>query len=155
MPNFIDLSGQKFGKLTVVRQVTNSKCGKIRWLCRCRCGKFSIVISNHLRNGNSTTCGCGWITGRNAANARKFVDLTGRIFGRLTVTAKAFTRSKQWHWTCRCECGAEMVINGKSLKRGLTKSCGCLQKEIASRTSKIVAAGRPRVGGRFVKITEQ
>lgn len=49
---------QTFGKLTVIKQVKNSKSGKIRWLCRCACGNFSTVFSSNLKNGNTKSCGC-------------------------------------------------------------------------------------------------
>lgn len=67
-------------------------------------------------------------------------DLTGMTFGRLTVLQRADDyvepKSKKRHpqWLCRCECKNEKVILGSSLKRGLTKSCGCISKEVASKT---------------------
>lgn len=152
MGALMDLTGQVFGLLTVEQRVTNSNSGQARWRCKCKCGKVSIATGTNLKSGNSQSCGCGWIRGWRAANARKFVDLTNKQFGRLTVIAKAFVRQKEWYWNCRCECGAEMIVNGKSLKRGLTKSCGCLQKEILSRLASARAANRPRIGGRFIKI---
>lgn len=39
-------------------------------------------------------------------------------------------------WYCKCKCGKELVVLGKSLKNGNTKSCGCLQKELASANAK-------------------
>lgn len=56
----------------------------------------------------------------------KFIDLTGKVFGRLTVISQNPVRkNKQICWNCICECGAEKVIHGHSLKNGLSKSCGC------------------------------
>jgi hypothetical protein len=151
MPNFIDLTGQRFGQLTVQKRVTNSKSGAARWLCKCQCGTFTLVSTTNLRSGNSKSCGCGWIKGWQAANARKFIDLTGRQFGRLKVIEKAFVRKKETYWKCLCACRNEMIINGKSLKRGLTKSCGCLQREITGAVRKIAVQSAPRLKGRFVK----
>ena len=63
-------------------------------------------------------------------------DLQGQIFGRLTVIEYAGRASggtnAKWH--CRCECDNEVVVCGQSLRRGLTTSCGCLQRERASET---------------------
>lgn len=64
----------------------------------------------------------------------KLIDMTNQKFGRLTVmevaprpdTAKT-THHK--HWLCRCTCGREKVVDGSSLRKGLTKSCGCLARE--------------------------
>lgn len=65
---------------------------------------------------------------------RPIQDLTGKTFGRLTVTSFAGMRGWQSLWKCRCECGTEKVILGRSLNYGATNSCGCLHKETISRT---------------------
>ena len=53
----IDLSGQKFGLLTVLYRVSNYK-GRAKWLCKCECGKSVEVFGYNLTRGNSTSCGC-------------------------------------------------------------------------------------------------
>lgn len=58
MGNFIDLTGQKFGRLTVIKRVENSKTKGALWLCKCDCGNETIVQSGNLKNGNSKSCGC-------------------------------------------------------------------------------------------------
>lgn len=62
-------------------------------------------------------------------------DLTGKTFGRLTVLSfshrEKVDEGTVIFYLCRCECGNEKIIRGASLFRGLTKSCGCLQKEHA------------------------
>ena len=63
-------------------------------------------------------------------------DLTGQRFGRLTVLKHVYTLNKRVYWLCKCDCGNEKIINGNSLKRGLTKSCGCLNRELLSLRSK-------------------
>lgn len=54
---FIDLTEQKFGRLTVIERA-ESKGGHIAWLCKCDCGKESIVLGCHLKSGRSKSCGC-------------------------------------------------------------------------------------------------
>lgn len=49
---FVDLTGEKFGKLTVVGR------GKSMWLCQCDCGRQCEVRSDSLKNGNTKSCGC-------------------------------------------------------------------------------------------------
>lgn len=56
-------------------------------------------------------------------------DLTGQKFGRLVVIRKALTKNKRAYWYCICDCGKEPIVMGKSLRRGDTKSCGCLKME--------------------------
>lgn len=54
----IDLTGEKYGRLTVVKRVESSKSGKARWECKCSCGNTTIAISTDLRTGNTQGCGC-------------------------------------------------------------------------------------------------
>lgn len=55
----IDLTGQKFGRLTVLSDSGKRVSGHVVWLCKCRCGRKRVkVISNNLRNGYSRSCGC-------------------------------------------------------------------------------------------------
>lgn len=66
----------------------------------------------------------------------KAKDLRGQVFGKLTVLYrynKTDCRGNSF-WKCRCECGNFTVVPGYCLQNGNTRSCGCLQKEIASKT---------------------
>lgn len=63
---------------------------------------------------------------------RHVIDLIGQRFGKLVVIGRADPPvdnqgSARWH--CRCDCGHDTDVVGQSLRRGLTASCGCLQKE--------------------------
>lgn len=62
MGRFIDLTGKKFGKLTVIKRVEDhilpSGGHIIMWLCECDCGNICIVDGAHLRSGNTKSCGC-------------------------------------------------------------------------------------------------
>ncbi len=55
-------------------------------------------------------------------------DLTGNVYGRLTVTGMARV-NRVTYCDCNCECGKSKRINASSLKRGLTRSCGCFNSE--------------------------
>lgn len=61
----------------------------------------------------------------------KINDLTGQVFGRLTVIEKCSTRGNT-QYLCQCECGTERVVRLCSLISGCTKSCGCLAREMVS-----------------------
>jgi hypothetical protein len=59
-------------------------------------------------------------------------DLTGSVFGRLTVIGRSTPIGiKPIKWECECTCGERKTIMGTHLKSGHTKSCGCLSLEIA------------------------
>jgi CENP-B N-terminal DNA-binding domain len=60
---------------------------------------------------------------------------TGQRFGRLLVLRASPKRGHNgiMRWICLCDCGCDTVVDGSSLRRGLSKSCGCLQREAAKR----------------------
>ena len=58
MTKFRDLTGQKFGRLTVIERAENSNFGLVRWKCLCECGNTTIVQSGNLIQGNTKSCGC-------------------------------------------------------------------------------------------------
>jgi len=55
---FVDLTGLKFNKLTVIKYVGKDKWGNAKWLCRCDCDKTKIVLGLSLKTGNTKSCGC-------------------------------------------------------------------------------------------------
>lgn len=57
MAQLIDITGQKFGRYTVLGQA-ESKHGKTYWLCRCECGNERTVQGTHLKMGRAQSCGC-------------------------------------------------------------------------------------------------
>jgi|SRR5690606_13156339 len=66
----------------------------------------------------------------------KYKDLTGEVFGRLTVdriVRGEYPNGRTWiKWACHCECGEKSEVVSQNLLSGHTKSCGCLNKEIVS-----------------------
>jgi hypothetical protein len=68
--------------------------------------------------------------------ARNFRDLTGQVFGRLTIRALAWMKpipgGARAHWRCECFCGQNTVVCSNNLTNGHTTSCGCLQREVST-----------------------
>lgn len=66
------------------------------------------------------------------AHSTRFLDLTGRKFGRLTVLHRLPNRGPQVVWLCRCDCGTEKAIIRLSLTKtkNPTLSCGCYNREV-------------------------
>lgn len=58
MRKLIDLTGRRFGRLTVLRRSPKRQPHKTFWLCLCDCGSTSEPTSKHLRLGDTTSCGC-------------------------------------------------------------------------------------------------
>ena len=144
MGNYIDLTGQKFGKLTVIEKSDKKTVsGRAHWLCLCECGNKVIVNSNHLRSGSIKSCGCLH------KHPNNFIDLTGQKFGKLTVIERDMQyRDKGVYWKCICECGNEKTILGKTLRSGATKSCGCLRRIVPSKVNT-----KNLIGQKFGKLT--
>ena len=65
----------------------------------------------------------------------KRIDLVGKKFGRLTVISFAHGGNNA-HWNCLCDCGKEKIVHSGCLKVGSTKSCGCLNSELAKKSVK-------------------
>ncbi len=64
----------------------------------------------------------------------KQIDLTGQQFGRLKVISYAGIDNRgKALWKCECKCGNFIVVAASNLKRGITKSCGCLRLELSSK----------------------
>ena len=66
---FIDLTGQKFGRLTVLYRYGyskgKSKTKRITWMCECDCGNKKVIIGEDLKSGSTKSCGCLKAEGNN------------------------------------------------------------------------------------------
>lgn len=65
----------------------------------------------------------------------KRIDLTDQRFGRLVVLAYHGNNPANSNamWLCQCDCGNKTVVDGVRLRSGITKSCGCLRKDLSSK----------------------
>lgn len=125
--NFKDLTGQRFGKLTVIERGPNSTTNQTRWICLCDCGKTTNPIhGSALKNGLTLSCGCKHVD----AGRERTIDMTGQKFGRLTVAAAAASSDTgRAMWSCLCDCGRTVIVKGKELRNGNNVSCGCWKRE--------------------------
>lgn len=58
MNSQLNETGNRYGRLIVLKRAENDRHGNNRWLCRCDCGTLRIVVGYNLRNGNTRSCGC-------------------------------------------------------------------------------------------------
>lgn len=122
----LDIEGQRFGRLVAIRPTEERKNKYVIWECQCDCGNIAYVRSNSLLRGQTKSCGCL----RDAKDESLSTALVGQRFGRLVVLRDSGRRQNfQILWECQCDCGETKIINGYSLIRGATKSCGCLRRE--------------------------
>jgi hypothetical protein len=127
---FIDLTGQRFGRLIVVKKIGTNKNKKIVWLCQCDCGNTIQTLGESLRTGSTKSCGCLKIE---ILSQMFQIDLAGKRFGRLLVIKKSGNKNgPNYKWLCLCDCGKTVDVAGGSLQSGLTNSCGCFRNEKTS-----------------------
>ena len=128
MPKKLDLTGNQYGHLTVLRRVEGDS-RYLTWECRCDCGSIVRVDSRRLRCGAATSCGCVPTQNTEKRSGRKAKDLTGKVFGRLTVLERTQNKKSLVMWKCQCSCGNITMASSHDLSIGLKRSCGCLRKE--------------------------
>ena len=58
MPRYINITGEKYGKLTAIERIGRHKYGGALWLFKCDCGKDRIADSSSVRTGRILSCGC-------------------------------------------------------------------------------------------------
>lgn len=144
-PKIQDLTGRRFGRLTVLRRAEqrNETSGVVQWECRCDCGAVVVKRGDALKSGHTRSCGClKHETGQkraaemNAPERRvsRIIDLTGQRFGRLLVIGRDMSRTEHGkaYWLCKCDCGKTTSVQSSKLRSGHTKSCGCLGLEHAT-----------------------
>ena len=114
-----NLTGKKFGRLTVLELYGRDKYGRARWLCECECGKKTICNAGNLKTGTTKSCGCI----KKLKTRRK--DLSGKKFGKLTVQNYYGTLNGKALWHCICDCGNEINLSSFDLTYERVHSCGC------------------------------
>lgn len=143
MPKFIDLMGQTFGRLTVIRRAENyilpDGKPRTRWLCQCTCGNQTIVSTQNLRQKTTSSCGC--IHRERFRKSTK--SIVGNRYGKLIVVSQASTKitktgQHKIMWNCLCECGSYVVVEGSQLKSGKTQSCGCIKSKMENKIADLL-----------------
>lgn len=120
--NSRDISGLKFGRLSVVSLVRMSKKGSM-WMCRCDCGGSITARIDSLTSGNTSSCGC---IRREAIAASNRISIEGHRFGKLVaIESVGSTPAGSVRWRCVCDCGGEKVSTTAKLRFGRVISCGC------------------------------
>jgi hypothetical protein len=128
--NKVELAGQKFGRLLVIKESGRGKDGCVTWECLCDCGTHRIVRGKDLKKGVTRSCGCL----RMDIGTLVKKELAGKRFSRLAVLKEAGrTRAGKVKWECLCDCGNGVVVVGCDLISGRQKSCGCLRNELNKR----------------------
>lgn len=139
------MTGLRFGGLTVGEDSGQRKQGCILWRCRCDCGREILLMRNQLISGKAVSCGCS--AQEKLSSDAGTEELTGRQFGELTVIRRAENdKNNRARWLCRCSCGREREVYAFHLINGHTRSCGCKKYSISYNK-------RDLTGQRFGRLT--
>lgn len=116
----IDLAGQRFGKLLVIKQV-DSISSRAAWECLCDCGNPKITTGKYLRQGKVSSCGSCYRPPKNC------IDISGNRYGFLTALYlwSRDPNTDKNTWLFLCDCGNSTLVSKNDVTSGHTKSCGC------------------------------
>lgn len=119
----VEMIGRRYGRWVIV--AAGDKPGW--WSCVCDCGTKRDVAEQSLFRGKSTSCGCS-----RKDVAYSFDDLSGRVFGELSVIEREADRfypdgGRAQMYRCVCSCGNESHVARSMLVSGQTRSCGCVR----------------------------
>lgn len=125
--------GKRFGKLTVIQFIEKDDHRNEFYKCLCDCGQTSVTRKSYLVKGKTKSCGClakerlqdPEYHRRIAENFK--IDMVGHEYGSWVVLSES-GRNKRGEVTflCRCECGTEKVILGRSIRnKSAKRHCGC------------------------------
>lgn len=145
MSKLIDLTGQDFGYWHVIERSKNTPSGRAKWLCKCTLCNETVkpVDGAHLRAGRSKACEKCRMKKMALANTK---DETGKNYGFLHVERIATEEEKPRkdrtgvYWNCTCtKCGRKnVIVFGDYLRKGDTKSCGCINSFNESKICQIL-----------------
>lgn len=135
-----NLVGRRFNRLVVEKATNERKSGMIVWHCKCDCGNYVDVPTSYLTTGDTSSCGCYM---RDKIREAHMIDITGQKFGYLTAiepTKEKRGVSKDIIWKCLCDCGNTTHVSSRSLRTGLTVSCGCVKSKGERRIAELLRA---------------
>ena len=131
MKKEFDITGRRYGKLLVLKLAGKNRHKQFIWHCKCDCGNKTIALGTCLRAGRIKSCGCY----HKEMMSKLFLkDLTGKRIGRLVVLYRTKKDDVKYAWwKCRCDCGNVVSVSSRNLNNDVTKSCGCLHRDIVSK----------------------
>lgn len=135
-----DLTKKRFGKLLVKEQDKEKSKEKHNtyWKCLCDCGKECSVKASHLKSGVTTSCGC---VNKQRVRETHMIDISGQIFDNIKVIERDNTTTQQTKWICECLlCGTIFSTESYNLRKGQTKSCGCIKSKGEYKVGKILSS---------------
>lgn len=122
-------AGEKIGECFFISYAPNDRFMTRRVNVRCKCGKIFTSRYGVIKNGVTKSCGCAQIeSAKNQSIKYEF----GQKFGKLTFLSRAGmdTNGESAMGNFLCMCGKEFITRIYHVKKGRTKSCGCITQEL-------------------------
>lgn len=125
-----DLTGRRFGHLTVIKKVSPQKRYS-PWRCLCDCGNELSLRTSLLLDGKRTSCGkCKY------HRVKSMEKIIGQRFHHLTVINYIETSPNIFKLLCKCDCGEYTLATTFQLSQGRKRSCGCVLKKTSAKKRK-------------------
>lgn len=129
MGNVKDLTGSRIGKLLLLQRKRENN--KTYYYCKCDCGNEKWIRADKIGEDKINNCGC--------ERVYHYTDLSNKKFGKLQpIKVVDNSKNNGYIWLCKCDCGNEKEIVMSSLISGASTSCGCIKKNKAKDTVKIM-----------------
>ena len=131
----IDLTGKKFGKLTV-KEFAGNKNGLRYWLCECECGNTKQIRRDHLTKGYTKSCGCSWrLSRKNHNNWQGYEDISLDFFN--TIKRNSIRRGIVFNITIEYLWELFLKQNKKCALSGLELTFSEIRKDKTKQTVSI------------------
>jgi len=117
MAKYVDLTGNKYGKLFVIKKSEHrvGKQKRVAWDCLCDCGNRRTIATSDLKSGHRKSCGCG----------NSSIKTNEKYGSLVAVRATDERKNGGVVWETLCDCGNTHFVDAGNLSRGNIKSCGC------------------------------
>ena len=130
MGKVIDITNQKFGKITALYDTGIRKNRQALWHCKCDCGNECDILGSSLRSGHTTSCGC-------KRYESKAENLIGQKFSELKVIERDYDyerhkKNRTSYWLCECSCGNKIILSRTSLVNNSRYACDFCSKGIST-----------------------
>ena len=106
------------GFITVIKRVDKPEGETYNghyYECLCKCGKTIVMRSKKINWTDNPSCGCAF---------QEHKDLSGKVYGKLTVQNETKRKNRHWLWKAQCECGNVIWPRAHQLTGGQSTSCG-------------------------------
>ena len=131
MAKRIDITGKKFGKLTVLHFAGYDNNRQGLWKCRCDCGNYSIARGYSLRNGTTKSCGC----------ARHGADIAGDVVGDYKAIERIGNCDGGALWKFECiYCGNVKEQSTNAFRHGRLATCPVCAAGLTAEDAKLKRA---------------